>query len=799
MQNLKSYHLHVKGIVQGVGFRPMAYNFAIENNLKGYVCNSATGLHFIFNTTEDNCNNIIDDFIDKAPVLAKINRVYLSEIEFRAYNDFTITESKVNEQTDLALTPDFAMCQNCRTELHDPANRRYRYPFITCTCCGPRYSITRQLPYDRINTAMHSFSMCNDCKKEYNSVTDRRYFSQTNSCASCGITLSAYNSNAEKICTSNEQSLLLIQQYLQEGRIVAVKNTGGFLLLCDATNANAIQQLRKRKHRPSKPFAVLCANSEMAKEVAVVNNKSAALFVNEIAPVLLLIAKENIEEKIAFDEIAPYLKTVGLLLPNSPLLEIISCDFAKPLICTSANISGSPIIYNNEDALQHLSSIADIIVTHDRDILTPQDDSVIRVTPFSATQIINRRSRGLAPNIFIEAAGDNCIAFGALMKSSIAIKQNCNIYVSQFLGDTSMLDSQQMFEQTYNHLLSAIKPTPTVVLADKHPDYFSSQFATTIADKLHIPLYHIQHHKAHFAAVLADNNLIDTNESILGVIWDGTGLGDDGKVWGGEFFKYSNNAMQRCYYFDYFPLLLGDKMAREPRLSALCAAYDVLGAEEFLKEKFTEAEWKLYQSMLAKDTSLQTSSVGRIFDAVASLLGLCDKQSFEGEAAMLLESLAQKYLMTHGLDFNDSYFLQGAHYNRLPTATIFTGVCRDLRKGKSKDFIAAKFHYSMVQCIENIARHTQTKNISFSGGVFQNGLLVDLILHHLSKEFKLYFHNQLPPNDENISFGQLMYWLKNVDNVQGLLSKEQIVEECDANAVDSSNAAGNKKYLQQLK
>lgn len=780
----------------------MAYNFALQNNLKGYVCNSTTGLHFIFNTFEHNQQNIANTLIYQAPSLAKINEVHLNEIEFTEYADFTIAESKVNEPPDLALTPDFAMCQNCRTELHDPANRRYRYPFITCTCCGPRYSIIRQLPYDRFNTAMESFIMCNDCKEEYNNITDRRYFSQTNSCASCGITLTAYKGNAEKVCTSNEQSLLLIQHYLQEGKIVAVKNTGGFLLLCDATNANAIQQLRKRKHRPSKPFAILCGNSEMAKEVAVVNNKLAALFVNEIAPVLLLTAKENIKEKIAFDEIAPGLKTIGLLLPNSPLLEIISCDFAKPLICTSANISGSPIIYNNENALQHLSSIADIIVTHNRDILTPQDDSVIRISPYSETQIINRLSRGLAPNVFIDTNGDNCIAFGALMKSSIAIKQNCNIYVSQFLGDTSMLDSQQMFEQSYNHLIHAIKPTPKVILADKHPDYFSSQFATTISEQLNIPIYNVQHHKAHFAAVLADNNLIDTNEPTLGVIWDGTGLGVDGKVWGGEFFKYSNNSMQRCYYFDYFPLLLGDKMAREPRLSALCAAYDVLGAEEFLKEKFTEAEWKLYQSMLVKDTSLQTSSVGRIFDAVASFLGLCDKQSFEGEAAMLLESLAQKYIMTNGLDFNESYFLQGAHYNRVPTATVFTGVCRDLRKGNSKDFIAAKFHYSMVQCIENIARHTQTKNICFSGGVFQNGLLVYLILHHLSKEFKLYFHKQLPPNDENISFGQLIYWLKNVDNIKGFPIKEQTVAECDHvyrkegdNSVNSSNKVDDKKYL----
>lgn len=784
--------------MQGVGFRPIAYNFALQHGLVGYVCNSGDGLHFVFNAQKEQQDDIVNKFLQHTPALAKINSYKIREIEQVNFTEFTITESVTDTQPTIPVTPDFALCSSCKEELNDATNRRYRYPFITCTTCGPRYSITKKLPYDRINTTMQSFAMCSDCATEYHSITNRRYFSQTNSCQTCGIQLSVYNKNAELIGTGNEQSLLLISQFLKEGKIVAVKNTGGFLLFCDATNANSIELLRKRKHRPAKPFAVLCQNIKMAQQLANFNEEAATLMTNEVAPVVLLNASENISTVIAYNNIALGLQTIGIMLPNSPLLDIVCNDFGKPMICTSANISGSPIICTNEDALGYLTAIADVVVTHNRDIVTPQDDSVIRMTPFYNKQIVIRRSRGMAPNVFSNNDGENAIAFGALMKSSIAIQQNSNTYVSQFLGNTTMLESQQMYAHTFQNLANVIQAKPSIVLADKHPDYFATQFAKNIAEELTVPIEYIQHHKAHFAAVLAENNLLEGKEEVLGVIWDGTGLGDDGNTWGGEFFKYANRTMQRCYYFDYFPLLIGDKMAKEPRLSALCATYDAINIEQFVKNKFSETEWSLYNAMLAKGVEMQTSSAGRIFDAVASLLGLCDKQSYEGEAAMLLETAGQHYYNKNGLGFTETYYMPGAHYHRLPTATLINGVCRDIAKGKDKEFIAAKFHYSLVCCIENIAGYTHTKTIAFSGGVFQNGLLIDLLHYHLGRKFQLCFHKQLSPNDENISYGQIMYWMDKVDAAT-LLNSKQNVQECDATEVDNSTKAGNKKYLQSIK
>ncbi|MEL6945140.1 MAG: carbamoyltransferase HypF, partial [Bacteroidota bacterium] len=331
-----------------------------------------------------------------------------------------------------------------------------------------------------------------------------------------------------------------------------------------------------------------------------------------------------------------------------------------------------------------------------------------------------------------------------------------NVYVSQYLGDLSHFDTQENYKKGISHFLSLFNTNPETILIDNHPMYPSTQEGLQLAEQWNIPTQSIQHHLAHFGAILGEHNLIHTKEPILGVIWDGIGLGEDRQIWGGEFFRYENYDFLRSYHFDYFDFVLGDKMSKEPRIAALSACWDIWGVEDLVRAKFNKTEWQIYTKFLSKENSLQTSSVGRIFDAVASLLGILDKQTYEGEAAMQLEALAASYFKQYGLNFNASYFQEGAHYYRIPTKSLFTNIIMDIKRGKDKKWVAAKFHFSLVQLIKIVANNLEVNRITFSGGVFQNALLVDLIHHHLHKDFSLYFHQSLSPNDENISFGQLI-------------------------------------------
>ncbi len=362
-----------------------------------------------------------------------------------------------------------------------------------------------------------------------------------------------------------------------------------------------------------------------------------------------------------------------------------------------------------------------------------------------------------APLSLVAERSRSHLATGAMLKSTFAFLHNGNTFVSQYLGDLEDFDTRENYRHTIRHFFQLFDALPDLILTDKHPQYASTEYGVQLALELGVPLVQVQHHVAHFAAVLGENDLVHAHEPVLGVIWDGTGLGDDGQIWGGEFFRYENLDFQRRYHFDYFDFILGDKMPREPRISALSAAWGVSGAETVLKEKFNAAEWNLYRKMLETGSPLKTSSVGRIFDAIAALLGLMDKQTFEGEAAMQLERLASAYFKTNGLDLETGYFREEANDHRTPARTLMGGILLDLQQGLALDFIAAKFHFSLVRLIRTVARDLAVQKIAFSGGVFQNGTLVDLIHHHLDGEFELFFHRELSPNDENISFGQLVY------------------------------------------
>jgi hydrogenase maturation protein HypF len=762
---LQTYHIHITGLVQGVGFRPFVWQLATAMQLNGWVNNSPDGVHIEFNATLTEAKKFYNQLIAAAPPLSVIQQHSMYQESVQHFDSFQILESKTIGPASLMLTPDYALCDDCRGELHNPMDYRYQYPFITCTQCGPRYSIIKALPYDRHNTSMASFGMCTVCQQEYNNPTDKRYYSQSNSCAACGIEIKLFDNENKGLSSNSEFIIGQVIEGLDAGKIIAIKGIGGYLLLCDAGNSNTVTLLRKRKHRPSKPFALMYPSIAAVVADFALDEARTQLLESPAAPIVLLKALPQTDYRLCIDEIAPGLSKLGVMLPYAPLFELILAGFKKPVVATSGNISEATIIFDDTIAITELASIADLIVTHNREIVIPQDDSVMQLTGQTNTKIIHRRSRGLAPSFFNYTSDkDNVVlSTGALLKSSFCLAQRGNVYISQYLGNTDTYEAQQSFDKTVQHYFSLFNTTPRVVIADKHPGYFSHHFARQLCDEKQLPFVTVQHHKAHFAAVLAENNLLHNDDPVMGVIWDGVGLGDDGQIWGGEFFKYHDNNMERCHYFDYFPVIAGDKMAREPRLSAMAVCWGVEEAEDLLKNKFTKEEWTVYKKILQQDKLLNCSSVGRLFDAVASLLNLADKQTYEGEAAMLLEEKAASYFNKHGWDFKQSYFADDDNYN---SRTVVTNLVKDVKEGLPVDFISAKFHCSLVHLVRLIADDMNIKKVAFSGGVFQNSVLVDVCQIHLGNEYQLFFHKNLSPNDENISFGQLVYYENKIDNKQ---------------------------------
>lgn len=775
-----TYHIFIGGIVQGVGFRPFVVRLAKQFGLNGWVNNDSDGVHIEISAAEVTAMQFYAALETNLPSHALITHRFIHSIADAVFTDFRIMPSKQESEFPAVLIPpDFSLCVQCRNELHDPANRRYQYAFTTCTVCGPRYSIVQALPYDRAHTSMQPFRICPECEKEYTDPGNRRFHSQTNSCPACCISMQMMTPDGNCFAEGSQSVLAAIQQQLTEGKIVAVKNTGGYLLLCDAGNATAVQLLRKRKHRPVKPLAVMFANEVQIARYAFISEQERKTLVSPVAPIVLLRAKAA--AGLALNHIAPGLSSIGAMLPSAPLLEMIARQFEKPLVATSANISNSPIIYRDEDALLYLKTIADYIVIHNRQIITPQDDSVMQFTSRSQQPIVLRRSRGMAPAFigYQPADKDTLLATGAFMKSSFTLKAKNSTYISQYLGNTGTVEAQQSYVAAMDNLIEILHSKPAAVIADRHPGYFSSRLAQELAAANQCNMATVQHHKAHFAAVLAENNLLHTAVPVLGVIWDGTGWGDDGQIWGAEFFVYKPRTISRCCHFDYFPQLMNDKMAREPRLSALAACAGLKNAGGLLQEKFSTAEWALYNKMLQAGKQLQCCSMGRIFDAVASLLNVCDIQNYEGEAAMKLQSLAATYTDINGYAINETYCAGGNPGNCLSVTNLFNALVNDLLLGRPPAFIAAKFHYSLVQVVGLVANQQAITTIAFSGGVFQNALLVDMMQDMLSARFQLHFHRQLSPNDENISFGQMLYYDNNLDNIRDTARQSTIIKNSE--------------------
>lgn len=754
------WHIHIKGRVQGVGFRPYVYRLALERDLTGVVYNALDGVHVKFSGSEDQAKEFYTTIIDETPSLARVTNHKITRETGERYKGFQILQDESDVSASLILPPDFAVCENCKNELLSSNNRRAGYPFITCTQCGPRYSLITELPYERAFTTMERYSMCPTCRQEYGNPEESRYHSQTNSCAACGILVALWNNKGQKIETNTQLAIEKIIRFWKEGKIIAIKGIGGYLLTCDATNPKAIQTLRKRKHRPSKPFACMYPNTNTIKQDCHVDSTEQQMLTGEVAPILLLqLRKKSVD--IALSDIAPGLNQIGVMLPYTPLYLLLMQAFGKPIVATSGNLSNASIVFEDKKIFSELSGIWDFALTNDREIVTPQDDSVVRFSPFKKQPILIRRSRGVAPNYFwpdLPTEQRTILALGASQKSTFGLLFGGQLYLSQYLGDLAHYESTENFAKTINHYLALLNCKPEVILVDQHPVYYSTQYGKQLAAAQGAKLVEIQHHYAHFAAILSEHDLISQEEKVLGIIWDGTGYGDDKHIWGGEVFTYQKGDFKRISHLSYSPQILGDKMPKEPRISALAYCVKNKDALELLREKFTTREWELYGKIIASENLPMTSSMGRLFDAVASLLGIMDVQTYEGEAALKLETIAQTYSDQINGDPKIHYVSQKSYIGEVPKDEIIEGVIADLKKGIPKEQIAYKFHYSLIKIVEKIAEETNVQKIAFSGGVFQNGLLVDLMLIHLEGKFQLYFHEQVSPNDENIALGQLAYY-----------------------------------------
>lgn len=745
------FHIHITGIVQGVGFRPFVHSLAVQMALDGSVRNERDGVHILCAGPGDRVHLFYQHIISCPPPLALITHstIHLSNDLVAA--GFHIAASTNFAYSDMLLTPDAAPCRQCREELQDKTSRRYQYPFTTCTNCGPRYSVLTALPYDRLHTTMAALPTCAACDTEYADPNNRRHHSQTNSCPDCAITMHLKKPDGSEIFPE-ETYIEAIIQALSSGKIVALKNTGGYLLLADACNEAAIAALRKRKHRPAKPFAVLYPNLDLLRKDVYITGQMQDVLQSAVAPIVLSPLRRHTGHPIASQQLAPGLGTLGVMLPSSPLLQLIADAFNGPLLATSGNLSGSPIIYRDEQAAIFLGSIADLLLSYDRDITIPQDDSVCRFTR-SGQQILLRRGRGLAPNYYpppFPLPAEPLLAMGAELKNAFAVSTGNNLFVSQFLGDQANLESQESMQTCLQQLQTLLQTTQEHILIDAHPGYAVSAYGRELAQLTGVPVTRIQHHEAHFAAVLGENGLLDKNEPVLGCIWDGAGWGPDEQIWGGELFHYQDFTFSRVGHFRYFPQLMGDKMSREPRLSALSLASHTPDLLPLLRIHFTDAEWMHYLQLLQHPEKLvHTSSVGRLTDGIACLLGLTTKCSYEGEAALLLESLAASWQLPC-YEYYPVPFVQGEWI----WSEMLEEIGRDILMEQPPAKIARKYFHSLAHALLQAAEHLQVPVIACSGGVFQNALLTDMILENVGHK-QIFLHQQLSPNDECIGFGQI--------------------------------------------
>jgi hydrogenase maturation protein HypF len=757
--------------VQGVGFRPFVYRLATEIGLTGWVRNDAAGVLIEACGTGERLAHFCRRIRAEAPPLADIMNLEQHTLPDEcAEIAFTIRESAECTELSSHIAPDSSLCSDCLSELFDPSNRRYRYPFITCTNCGPRYSIITAIPYDRPNTTMASFPLCPECLQEYHDPADRRFHAQPIACPACGPRLTLTDPQGRPLANRDE-ALVRSVGLLESGQILAVKGIGGYHLAVDACNGEAVRRLRERKKRYEKPFAVMAADLAAARSMARLNSREEHLLASPESPIVIV---SRTEDCPVSPLVAPGNALLGLMLPYTPVHHLLfrtgstfdvqgsgqepgtrNQEPRNAFVMTSANLSDEPIAFQDADALQRLSGIADYFLMHDRPIHIRSDDSVIRV--FQGRPLFYRRSRGYTPRaIRLPFESPALLAVGAELKSSVCLLKGDQAFLSQHIGDLQNHAASDSFRQTIHHLSGLLEISPGTVACDQHPDYLSSLYAAACG----LPLTTVQHHHAHLAACMAENGL--TGE-VIGLVFDGTGYGNDGTVWGGEFLAGGYDRFRRAGHFCRVRLPGGDTAVREPWRMALAFLYAALGESALdlnhpVTRYLAAEEKSIFNAMLARGlTSPLTSSCGRLFDAVAALLNLRHTVSYDGQAAIELEARAESSGENPVQPYAVRLFNDGLH--QIDFSPLFPSILHDLEHGVSAAVIAHRFHatvaWASVETCIRISRDSGLDRVILSGGVFQNRLLSEMVYTGLvQKGLQVFTHRLTPPNDGCIALGQ---------------------------------------------
>ncbi len=754
--------LTIHGTVQGIGFRPFVFRLAQELSLGGWIANTTQGTLLELEGTQKHLQAFQRRILTELPSSGNIQNMTSTSVPIIGEQFFSIRPSQGDDQAQSVISPDLATCEDCLQDMKNPQSRRYHYPFTTCAQCGPRFSIALRLPYDRLNTTMHQFLFCEDCQREYDDPSDRRFHAETIACPSCGPQVELWNHEGN-LLAQRKEALHAASEIVRHDGIVAVKGLGGFQLWVKAESSEAVQRLRQRKHRPTKPFAVLFPSLSYLQQHCLVSTDEATLLTSPAAPIVLV--RKRTTSTLVW-EVSPNNPYVGAMLPHTPLHHLLMNDLLIPVIATSGNRSEEPLVIDEQDAVHRLHGIADAFLVHNRPIVRPVDDSVVQVVNDKC--VMRRRARGYVPTpLAVKPAfgADHrlpqILAVGGHLKNTVAVTTGDQIIVSQHIGDLSTSEASTQFERTIADMLTLFHLTPQAIACDSHPDYRSTRFAQHFGQQHNIPVLPIQHHHAHIAACQAEHGL---QGPVLGVAWDGAGFGLDDTMWGGEFLLCDDTKFTRLAHIKPFRLPGGEVCMREPRRVALALLHEVFGENVFEShlpplQSFGPQMTQSLVGILDKDVHCPiTTSVGRLFDGVSALLGLLQVTSFEGEAAMALEFLAESeiektYTQPYRLPLEPQSESEGplvADWRPLVFAIV-----QDISEQKIPSAIALRFHQALAMLMADVAERVQCTQIILSGGVFQNALLLKLSEVALKERgFAVYTPELFGPNDGGLSLGQ---------------------------------------------
>ncbi|MDF0676049.1 MAG: carbamoyltransferase HypF [Nitrospira sp.] len=770
--------VEVEGTVQGVGFRPFIYRLASELGLTGWIKNTRNGVAIEVEGAVPVVETFLQRLRSDAPASASAEVISTSAIPMLDDESFSIGQCTESGQRALVISPDLATCADCRRELNDPNDRRFRHPFLTCTQCGPRYSLLTAIPYERSNTTMAGFDLCSACRAEYTTEADRRFHAEPIACPACGPRLSLWDEQGHEVA-DGEKALRRASALLEQGLIVAVKGLGGFQLWVDAKSAEAVRRLRDRKRRLEKPFAVLFPSVDAIRDYCLLSSDEEAVLCSQQAPIVLVRKRRDV---VLADAVAPGNPYLGVMLPATPLHHLLMASLQRPMVATSGNRSEEPIVTDEREALVRLQGLADAFLVHDRPIARPIDDSVVLVVSRRCGMedtgqaekprgdvVILRRARGYAPQPIRWSDGPSngnvqgsILAVGGHLKNTVALLTGNRVVLSQHLGDLSTVESDKAFQQAVEDLQRMLQVKPQAVACDLHPDYRSTAFARMLSEAFLVPLVPVLHHHAHVASCMAEHKL---NGEVLGIAWDGAGYGGDGQVWGGEFLIASYRQFSRFAHLRPFRLPGGEAAMREPNRSAAAVLWELMG-EAILVHRLPS--WKVTEKQLAQLASLLrssiawpwTTSMGRLFDAVASLTGLCPQASFEGQAAMAVQFAAEQDVKAGGVG-GEGYPIDlvpsdGPDTKRMADwRPMISALLEDLRRGINPDKIAARFHAGLAAATVSLAQEAGLPRVVLTGGCFQNRLLLSLVRQRLEAAgFTVYSHALVPPNDGGLSLGQ---------------------------------------------